>query len=173
MINYNWIDKGAWLNLEWYDEINGEKLLQQICLEPRPSYCDRGRFVAKYATHDRLSQKLEWLSNYYFFENIAKLECQKWANLISKSISDQLIDIKVLKSETVHDNEFYTTSLSTVLFIFESGLEVQAVRFDAQSKDQEICVIDFADFFPRYYLENVNGIIEEDAWNSIWSERKY
>ena len=165
---YTWVNKGFWQNLEWHDEINGFKRLQQISLEPRPDYCDRGRFISKYDTVTYLTKIDGGLHNYYFNELVAKVECQNWANLISKTIRDELIEIKEVGSEIVHEEKYYQTKLSSVLFVFKSGLKENVTKFDAFSKDEDLCVIDFADFFPRYYLIAVNAITEEQAWNNVW-----
>lgn len=52
-----------------YQSIKGKNC--KVCLEPRPSYCDRGKFLAKIFISDPSKLQIDhqdgW-SRYYFFE---------------------------------------------------------------------------------------------------------
>lgn len=65
-----------------YQEIEGKNCV--ITLEPRPAYCDRGRFIAKvFMKPGKTAVDLDidcsdcW-PRYYFFESHAKLEVEQW-----------------------------------------------------------------------------------------------
>lgn len=65
-----------------YQEIEGKNCV--ITLEPRPAYCDRGRFIAKvFMKPDKTVMDLcidsqDGWPRYYFFESHAKLEVEQW-----------------------------------------------------------------------------------------------
>lgn len=62
-----------------FQEIRGKECV--VTLETRPSYCDRGNFIAKLFTHGSLVMEIDsadgW-PRYYFDETRAKLEIEAW-----------------------------------------------------------------------------------------------
>ena len=68
-----WIDYGS------YQEINGKECT--ITLEKRPSYCDRGNWIAKVFPDGQLAMDMDnqdgW-PRYYFDEQRAKDEILAW-----------------------------------------------------------------------------------------------
>lgn len=67
-----------WSGIGWI-EIKGKEC--RITLETRPSYCDRGNFIAKLFPIGRLELSIDhqdgW-PRYYFDQDRAKLECEDW-----------------------------------------------------------------------------------------------
>lgn len=60
-------------------EINGKEC--SITLEPRPSYCDRGNYIAKLNPTGELALEIDYQDGwprYYFDQSRAKLECEDW-----------------------------------------------------------------------------------------------
>lgn len=70
---------GRWIVHYGYQEIVGNEC--SITLEARPSYCDRGRWLAKVFPRASFSSEIDgqdgW-PRYYFDENRAKLEIEAW-----------------------------------------------------------------------------------------------
>lgn len=67
------------LSLVPYYEILGKEC--SITIEPRPSYCDRGNFIAKLFPVGELAREIDDLDGwprYYFDLDRAKLECEGW-----------------------------------------------------------------------------------------------
>lgn len=64
-----------------YQNIRGAHC--QICLEPRPTYCNRGQFLAKLDVFDEHELHIDWADGwspgrYYFDESRAKAEIEAW-----------------------------------------------------------------------------------------------
>ena len=95
----------TWQQSNGYQELVGEDF--SITLEPRPHYCDRGNFIAKYFTSNHLKaiDDCDGWPRYYFDEQRAKLEIEAWLlkrNLITnKSIDDELRTHKTMQSMPV------------------------------------------------------------------------
>lgn len=72
---------GVWIDCTSYQSIRGHHC--EITLEPRPPYCDRGRFLAKLFPDkgSKLAMDIDgsdgW-PRYYFDEAAAKSECEAW-----------------------------------------------------------------------------------------------
>lgn len=68
-----------WTNHDGWQEIAGKECL--ISLEPRPTYCDRGNWIAKLLPTGELARDIDnadgW-PRYYFDETRAKLEIEAW-----------------------------------------------------------------------------------------------
>jgi hypothetical protein len=68
-----------WKKNEGYESIKGKEC--EITLEPRPSWCDRGNFIAKLFPTGKLILEIDeqdgW-PRYYFDQDRAKLECEAW-----------------------------------------------------------------------------------------------
>jgi len=69
---------------DWVDEVGYQELTGKNCtitLEPRPSYCDRGNWIAKLFATGPLAMEIDpqdgW-PRYFFDEQRAKLECEAW-----------------------------------------------------------------------------------------------
>lgn len=73
------INKWRSIECDCYQEIAGKQCL--ITLEPRPSYCDRGNWIAKLHPVGELAREIDgqdmW-PRYYFDEQRAKLEIEAW-----------------------------------------------------------------------------------------------
>lgn len=69
----------AWKALDGYLSFKGRECV--ITIEPRPSYCDRGNFIAKIDARGDLARDLDgqdgW-PRYYFDLDRAKAECEAW-----------------------------------------------------------------------------------------------
>ena len=65
--------------LENFEFIKGKNCM--ITLEARPSYCDRGNWIAKLFPKDKLAREIDeqdgW-PRYYFDKERAKLEIMAW-----------------------------------------------------------------------------------------------
>ncbi len=69
-----------WTKDEWGQEVvEGHDCL--ICIEARPSYCDRGSYIAKIFPTGKLAREMDdadgW-PRYYFDLQRGKLECEAW-----------------------------------------------------------------------------------------------
>ena len=68
-----------WTKHYGYQELHGKDC--SITLEPRPSYCDRGAFLAKLHNKPPLAREIDaadlW-PRYYFDEARAKLDIEAW-----------------------------------------------------------------------------------------------
>lgn len=68
-----------WTQKDGYQELHGRQCV--ITLEPRPGYCDRGRFLAKLFPLEEFIREIDsqdgW-PRYYFDETRAKLEIEAW-----------------------------------------------------------------------------------------------
>jgi hypothetical protein len=70
---------GTWTREGSYQQIRGKECL--ITLEPRPGYCDRGRFIAKLFPEGKLAREIDWADGwprYYFDLARAKAEIEAW-----------------------------------------------------------------------------------------------
>jgi hypothetical protein len=69
----------TWVKHKKYEEIAGKECL--ITLEPRPSYCDRGNWIAKLFPTGELAREIDeadaW-PRYFFDKRRAKLEIEAW-----------------------------------------------------------------------------------------------
>jgi len=69
----------AWQKHAGYESIRGREC--EITLEPRPSYCDRGNWLAKLFPSGALLRKIDghdgW-PRYYFNIDRAKAEIESW-----------------------------------------------------------------------------------------------
>jgi hypothetical protein len=69
----------SWLDRQYWQEISGKACT--ITLERRPTYCDRGNFLAKLHPAGPLALEIDgqdgW-PRYYFDEDRAKAECEAW-----------------------------------------------------------------------------------------------
>ena len=69
----------VWYSRKWGWEIFGHEC--SITLEPRPTYCDRGNYIAKLHPVGRLAGDIDacdgW-PRYYFDLDRAKLEVEAW-----------------------------------------------------------------------------------------------
>lgn len=69
----------AWTTHDGYEQIQGRECL--ITLEPRPHYCDRGKYIAKLFPEGKLALDIDdqdgW-PRYYFDLDRAKAEVEAW-----------------------------------------------------------------------------------------------
>jgi hypothetical protein len=68
-----------WIQLDGYELIRGRAC--EVTLEPRPSYCDRGNFIAKLFPRGELALEIDYSGlwpRYYFDPERARLEVEAW-----------------------------------------------------------------------------------------------
>lgn len=174
----NWEKHEIWIghecqeysNYVWESSYAGEVVKQQVSVETTFFNSDRGNFKAGYDVCTLIDVK-RFLTNYYFFEEVARAEVEAWAKVINKTIDSEFLGILVAP-ETLERKatKYFTTLLSPVKLIF-SDCEVETWRFDAVLVDNRF-ELDSNDLFPRYYIHEDSAIIEEKHWIDTWL-RKY
>ena len=67
---------GVWYKRLGYEELFGKSVV--VTIEPRPSYCDRGRWIAKSFTRGLFIDDQDGWPRYYFDLDRAKAEIDAW-----------------------------------------------------------------------------------------------
>jgi hypothetical protein len=87
----NWTEEG--------DSVQIEGRECQITIEARPSYCDRGNYIAKLHPTGDLARQIDkhagW-PRYYFELDRAKLECEEWLINRRQALQPRTPDSEIL-----------------------------------------------------------------------------
>lgn len=156
---------------EWTDCGDYEDLIcdyGRISLQPRPSYCDRGRFVVQLLIHGPTNHLLSTpLSNAYFFSyQNAKEEIARWLTLAASATPEQL---RTLKPETSREQCLHMSGLNCEAKVYQQVLQpvnTTMYIFEVEIKPGNELALDVneADEFPRVYLDLGVARQEVLAW---------
>ncbi|WP_019506662.1 hypothetical protein [Pleurocapsa sp. PCC 7319] len=168
----NWVKETNYSIYEWFDNYQGEKVKQQIYLEPCSANRDRGRFKSSFLFISPL--EILNLNTYYFDRQRAIQEIESWAKVISETIH---LDLKQKQAfeECSESNIYLSTLISSECLRLEAKLpsggieshfqEIYSFDVEIQDKDLEVGI---ADLFPRYYINKNVAKLEMIEWSKHW-----
>lgn len=159
-VSINWNDYGTWKN--WCSPWG------EIGFEQRPKYCDRGKYVFKLMTHGLINRFLEpLLSCAYFFDetramshlySVVKIAQTLTDNsLINLAVSDAALPINGFNNQILRCQTIELTLQPIDIPIVEFNVVVSPAHLEYFS-------VDYADRFPRYYLERSIATLEMKDW---------
>ena len=161
----------------WKQQISSINLNQDLTLTPELKYSDRGKVKLTFSGTANFNPKI--IYNYYFDEQVALIEAEKWVQLITDTIYYSYKGNKTQSNGTkVIDSKFFTVLVCNVFLDLQKTdgthafyAPVTILNPEVKPDYQHIATIDSMDAFPRYYLNQEFALRENDLWCRVW-ERK-
>ncbi len=160
-VSINWTDYGNWKNWcsPWGD----------IGLEQRPNYCDRGKYVFKLMTHGKICRFLEPLLScaYFFDETRATRHLHSVIQVTQMLTDDCLNNLSVSDAQALPLAGFSNQTLCCqTIELALQPIAIPLIEFNVlvKPKYRNSFVVDYADRFPRYYLDRDIANLEMENW---------